>query len=30
MMASVGSRLIDAAADKYVKQIIGSRKKKLA
>jgi carbon monoxide dehydrogenase subunit G len=30
MMASVGSRLIDAAADKYVKQIIGSLEKKLS
>jgi len=30
MMASVGSRLIDSAADKYVKQIIGSLEKKLA
>ena len=30
MMASVGSRLIDSAADKYVKQIIGSLEKKLS
>lgn len=30
MMASVGSRLIDSQADKYVKQIIGSLEKKLA
>jgi len=30
MMASVGSRLIDAQADKYVKQIIGNLEKKLA
>lgn len=30
MMASVGSRLIDAQADKYVKQIIGSLEKKLS
>lgn len=30
MIASVGSRLIDAQADKYVKQIIGSLQKKLS
>lgn len=30
MMASVGSRLIDSAADRYVKQIIGSLEKKLS
>jgi len=30
MMASIGSRLIDAQADKYVKQIIGSLEKKLS
>jgi len=30
MIASVGSRLIDSAADKYVKQIIGSLKKNLS
>ncbi|MGA2665391.1 MAG: carbon monoxide dehydrogenase subunit G [Nitrososphaerales archaeon] len=30
MMASVGSRLIDSAADKYVKQIIGSLQEKLS
>jgi len=30
MMASVGSRLIDSAADKYVKQIIGSLREKLS
>jgi uncharacterized protein len=30
MMASVGSRLIDSQADKYVKQIIGSLEKKLS
>jgi uncharacterized protein len=30
MMASVGSRLIDSAADKYVKQIIGSLEQKLS
>jgi carbon monoxide dehydrogenase subunit G len=30
MIASVGSRLIDSAADKYVKQIIGSLQKKLS
>jgi carbon monoxide dehydrogenase subunit G len=30
MMASVGSRLIDSAANKYVKQIIGSLEKKLS
>ena len=30
MMASVGSRLIDAAANKYVKQIIGSLEKNLS
>ena len=29
MMASVGSRLINAQADKYVKKIIGSLEKKL-
>lgn len=30
MMASVGSRLVDSAADKYVKQIIGALQKKLS
>jgi len=30
MMASVGSRLIDSAANKYVKEIIGSLEKKLS
>lgn len=30
MIASVGSRLIDSAADKYVKQIIGTLQKKLS
>ena len=30
MIASVGSRLIDSAANKYVKQIIGSLQKKLS
>jgi carbon monoxide dehydrogenase subunit G len=30
MMASVGSRLMDSAADKYVKQIIGNLKQKLS
>lgn len=30
MIASVGSRLIDSQADKYVKQIIGSLQKKLS
>jgi uncharacterized protein len=30
MMASVGSRLIDSAADRYVKEIIGSLEKKLS
>ena len=30
MMASVGSRLIDAQANKYVKQIIGSLEKNLS
>lgn len=30
MMASVGSRLIDSQADKYVKQIIGSLEKSLS
>jgi carbon monoxide dehydrogenase subunit G len=30
MMASIGSRLIDSQADKYVKQIIGSLEKKLS
>ena len=30
LMASVGSRLIDAAAQKYVAEIIGSLKKKLS
>jgi len=30
MMASVGSRLIDSQADKYVKQIIGSLEKNLS
>jgi carbon monoxide dehydrogenase subunit G len=30
LMASVGSRLIDAMADRYVKQIIGSLEKKLS
>jgi carbon monoxide dehydrogenase subunit G len=30
LMASVGSRLIDAAAQKYVAEIIGSLKEKLS
>jgi len=30
MMASVGSRLIDSAADRYVKEIIGSLERKLS
>ena len=30
MLASVGSRLIDSASDKYVKKIIGSLEKKLS
>jgi uncharacterized protein len=30
LMASVGSRLMDSAADKYVKQIIGSLQKSLS
>jgi carbon monoxide dehydrogenase subunit G len=30
MIASVGSRLVDSASDKYVKQIIGSLEKKLS
>ncbi|MDA4122091.1 MAG: carbon monoxide dehydrogenase subunit G [Thaumarchaeota archaeon] len=30
MMASIGSRLIESQADKYVKQIIGSLEKKLS